>query len=688
MNKQYYILFFTLLLCAGSYAQDKSWTPETSMQVKTLSQTALSPDGKYTAYVVREPLMEGEQSEYLSHIWVAANDGSFNTQYTRGEHSSYAPAFSPDGQQIAFLSARGEQAKTQIWLMRVFGGEPLQLTEVEGGINSFQWSPDGSRIAFTQRDPDTEEEKARKKEKRDVILVDKNFKNRHLYTVLLKESDDNYPVQQITEGQLSVNSFDWSPDGTTIAFEHQPNPGVNARYQSDIATVPADSGAIQPVIEQPGSDGSPNYSPDGKTLAFVSHGGTLEPIGLGDLYIVPAKGGKAKKLMNTPNRSANLIDWTPDGQSVMITEAMGTSTQVLNVPVSGKEATVISSNEITFEGDDESQVLTKLEPGVFSSVAFDAGMETMAMVYENLQTPAEVYTGPVKNFSKQQLSHINDNLDLPEMARTELIRWTSKDGLPVEGLLTYPKGYERGKKYPVILQIHGGPAGVFSQRFNGRPSIYMTEYFAEKGYATIKPNPRGSTGYGKDFRYANFKDWGYGDYEDVVSGVDKVLEMGIGDPDQQFVMGWSYGGYMTSFVVTRTDRFKAASMGAGLPNLISMVTTTDISDYLVGHMGDEFWNDYETYEKHSAIYRLNEIVTPTQIIHGQNDLRVPFTQGQEFYEALKRKGVDTEMIVYPRTPHGPREPKFLMDVSDRILTWFEQYRGGEGEPVSEKPGRE
>jgi len=203
----------------------------------------------------------------------------------------------------------------------------------------------------------------------------------------------------------------------------------------------------------------------------------------------------------------------------------------------------------------------------------------------------------------------------------------------------------------------------------------MIQYFAQEGYAVLRPNPRGSTGYGKDFRYANIMDWGYGDFDDLMSGVDLVIGMGVGDPDQLYLMGWSYGGYMTSFAVTKTDRFRAASMGAGLPNLISMTTTTDIQDYLVGHMGGEFWDDYETYEKHSAMYRIKNVVTPTQVIHGAEDLRVPFTQGQEFYRALDRRDVATEMIVYPRTPHGPREPKFLMDVSDRILTWFRKHEG-------------
>jgi dipeptidyl aminopeptidase/acylaminoacyl peptidase len=201
----------------------------------------------------------------------------------------------------------------------------------------------------------------------------------------------------------------------------------------------------------------------------------------------------------------------------------------------------------------------------------------------------------------------------------------------------------------------------------------MIQTFAQRGYAVLRPNPRGSTGYGRDFRFANVADWGYGDMDDLMAGVDHVIDMGVGDPDRLLLMGWSYGGYMTSFAVTRTDRFKAASMGAGLPNLVSMVTTTDIQDYLAEHMGAEFWDDYETYERHSAMYRIARVTTPTQVIHGEVDLRVPFTQGQEFYRALQRRGVDTEMLILPRTPLGPREPKLLMEVTPRILTWFERY---------------
>ncbi len=198
---------------------------------------------------------------------------------------------------------------------------------------------------------------------------------------------------------------------------------------------------------------------------------------------------------------------------------------------------------------------------------------------------------------------------------------------------------------------------------------------AREGYAVLRPNPRGSDGYGNAFRHANVRDWGYGDYDDLMSGVDTVINRGLADPDHLFVAGWSYGGYLTSFIVTRTGRFKAASMGAGLPDLVSMAYTTDIPDYLVAHMGGELWKDYDMYMKHSAIFHLDKITTPLQILHGENDLRVPLTQSEELYTALKRKGIPTELILYPRSGHVPSEPKLMMDVTPRVLGWFDRFNG-------------
>ena len=648
------LLSITLYFISFTLSAQDIWSPLESMKIKSISQTEISNDGKSIAYVVREPIMEGKKSEYLSQIWVTDTESKENIQYTFNQKSSSSPKFSPDGKKIAFLSSRS--GKNQIWIMNTLGGEARMLTKEKKGVRSIKWSPDGKMISFLKSDDDTEDEIKSKENKTDVILVDKNFKYSHIYSYHFDEDT----VTKVTSGNYSVNSFDYSPNGKKIIFSHQEDTNINTGFiNTDISVIDSDGKNLRLLVDRPGRDGNPIFSGDGNKFAFISSGGKQESIGLGDVFVYDLKNDEIKKLANTFNRSSNIISWTSDDEYLLISESVKTTGQLLLLPTNG-DRYISWSKE-------------KYSNGVISSVVKSKFSEKIVLCYENLNTPVEVYISETNKPSFEKISDIN-NLKYPKLSKTEIISWKSYDGKEIEGILTYPKNYKKGSKYPVILQIHGGPAGVFSERFNGRPGIYMTEYFSEKGYITIKPNPRGSTGYGKEFRYANYKDWGYGDYEDVVSGVDKVIEMGIGDPDRQFVMGWSYGGYLTSFIVTKTNRFKAASMGAGLPNLISMVTTTDIQDYLVAHMGAEFWEDYDTYEKHSAIYQIKNTKTPTQIIHGSNDLRVPFTQGQEFYRALDRLGVDTEMVVYPRTPHGPREPKFLMDVSDRILTWFEKYK--------------
>jgi len=665
------ISLVVFLLLSSSQLLFAQWTAEHIMKFKSVIDTEVSPDGRFVAYVVREPVMKGEKSEYLNQIWVTDVDGTFNEQYTQGEKSSSSPKFSPDGRSIGFLSSRTE--KTQVWTMRLMGGEPVQITNAKEDVSQFSWSPDGESIAYTMKDPLTEEEERQKKEKEDVILVDKNFKYNHLYTTSVKKIDDETAVKRLTTGDFHVNSFDWSPDGKTIAFSHADDPTINTGgIMVDISTVPSDSGAVKKLVARAGADRDPKYSPDGKWIAFESHGGKPERVGLSDIYKISATGGNIIPLVQTPDRNANIVSWSADGKFLMISETMKTSGVLMAVP-SEKNVQAFSGDNLTFT-DSEIAILTSQE-GTSGAFSVNAKTGTMSCVYEDPDTPEQVFHSSLTSSTKKKLSEVSTDVEIPEMGKTELISWKSSfDGLEIEGLVTYPIGYKKGDKYPVILQIHGGPAGVFRKNFTGSPSIYMTQFFAQKGYVVIRPNPRGSSGYGKDFRYSNIRDWGFGDYEDLMSGVDHLIKEGVADKDKQYVMGWSYGGYMTSWVVTQTARFKAASMGAGLPNLVSMTTTTDIPDYLVAHLGGkEVWEDYEEYEKHSAIYQIKNVKTPTQVIHGANDKRVPFTQGQEFYVALKRMGIDTEMIVYPRTPHGPREPKLLMDVSPRILAWFEQF---------------
>ncbi len=635
------------------------WTPALSMRYHQVSGLAISPDGADVAYVVREPLMEGEKSEYLSHIWVAAADGSRNVRFTRGEHSAGSPAFSPDGQWLAFSTARSD--KNQIWVIPMAGGEARQVTDAKAGVGQFRWSPAGDAFAFVMRDPETDEEEKAGKEKRDVILVDQNFKFGHVYTAPFDPATtETAEAARVTEGDFHVTGFDWSPDGSQLVFAHQADPRINTgRLSGDIAVVSASGGDVAQLVTGAGIESSPRWSPDGSLIAYASTGNQPEPVGLADLYVVNPETGDSRMLPETPNRSVSILGWSADSDEVFLNESLGTTRHVIAVPAGGGEIRQVTEGA-----------------GVVGAAAMAATAGTLALTWQTTGEPAEVHVTGMGAFEPMRVSAVTADAPRPPMGRTELLSWEAPDGTPVEGLLTYPVGHEDGTRVPLVLNVHGGPSGVFSQSFTGSPSIYMIQYFAQEGFAVLRPNPRGSTGYGKEFRYANFMDWGFGDLSDLMSGVDEVIDMGVAHPDSLLLMGWSYGGYMTSFAVTQTDRFRAASMGAGLPNLVSMVTTTDIGDYLVGHLGDEYFNDYETYEKHSAIYQIKNVTTPTQVIHGALDLRVPFTQGQEFYNSLMRLGVDTEMIVYPRTPHGPREPKFLMDVSERIVTWFEKYLRG------------
>ena len=625
-----------------------------SIKVKLISDLNFSKDNKI-AMVVREALIDEEKSEYLNQIWVSKSNLSKPIKFTHHEKSSTHPRFSPDGEFLAFLSSRSE--KQQIWVMRTSGGGSWQFTFEKQGVGSFKWSPDGNKIVFLMKDPKTEKEEKDEEEKRDVILVDKNFKYSHLYIKTFTTKIDTNKADRITKGKFDITSFSWNPNGRNIVFSQSLEPTFNSRFVSgDISIVNVKSKTTRRLVNWDGNDTDPIFTPDGKSIIFTSDGEKNEPIGLRDVYKIASNGGKPKKLAETPNRRSNIINCSSNSNFVYVSDANKTRSEVYRIGIN----------------NDEIKPLLNLDGRISSpKISYDTKM--IAFVKQELTQPNEVYVSELIKISPKKISNFNSDLDFPKLAKTELIQWKSKDGLEIEGLLTYPTKYNKRKKYPLALIIHGGPAGVFSQSFTGNPSIYIIEYFASNGYAVLRANPRGSTGYCKDFRFANFKDWGFGDYEDIMSGVDKVIDMGIADPERLAVMGWSYGGYMTSFVVTRTERFKAASMGAGLPNLVSMTTTTDIPDYLVAHMGAEFWEDYETYEKHSAIYRINNVKTPTQVIHGANDLRVPFTQGQEFYVALKRKGVPTEMIVYPRTPHGPREPKLLMDVSPRILLWLDKF---------------
>ncbi|NIR73186.1 prolyl oligopeptidase family serine peptidase [candidate division KSB1 bacterium] len=646
------------------------------IKFKRVSDPAVSPDGRLIAYTISTPIMDKETSEYLTHIWVVSSDGKRNQQFTRGDESCANPSFSPDGRYFAFTTARGEDGKNQIWVLSLKGGEAEQITQAEDGVNAYAWSPDGKRIAYTMNDPETELEKDRKKAKLDMKVLDTNYKYAHLYTITVdKDVNGDREVQRLTSGNFHIGSlfgtrpFDWSPDGRIIAFEHRINPKIDEWPTTDISTVPSDSGAVTPLVTFSGADMMPRYSPDGKWLACVSDGGNPRWAFAIDIYIVPAKGGEPQKLAETPDRFPRLIGWSDDSKEVLFAETDQTSRRVFVLPRNGTPPEMFT-----------------LGRGNFINASLSQDGETLAFIHETTDTPSEVHVTSTGTFDPKKLTNIHSDYPKFRMGKTEAITWTSKDGLEIEGLLTYPVNHVLDRLHPLILQIHGGPAGVFTETYTARSSGYPIQAFAQQGYAVLRANPRGSSGYGKEFRFANYNDWGFGDYDDLIAGVNKVVGLGVAHPDSLCVMGWSYGGYMTSFIVTKSNRFKAASVGAGVTNLFSFAGTADIPSFLPDYFGGEPWDRLDTYMKHSAMFQIQDVTIPTQIIHGEEDERVPISQGHELYNALKRQGCPTEMIVYPRTSHGVREPKFIQDIGERVIAWFNRHldRKGRAEPVVTK----
>jgi dipeptidyl aminopeptidase/acylaminoacyl peptidase len=326
-----------------------------------------------------------------------------------------------------------------------------------------------------------------------------------------------------------------------------------------------------------------------------------------------------------------IAGWSADSKRIYFTEAKGTGTQLYVVDVAANRIDEI-----------------KTTPAVLGGMNLNKTGTIFGFTRQTSDTPADAYISSVTEFAPVQITRVNAGGQMPAVGKTEVIRWKSKDGKEIEGLLTYPVNYQAGQRVPLILNIHGGPAGVFVQTFVGSRGVYPLATFSSRGYAILRPNPRGSSGYGVDFRRANTKDWGFGDYQDLMTGVDRVIEMGVADPDRLGVMGWSYGGFMTSWVVTQTNRFKAASAGAPVTNLMSFNGTADIPAFIPDYFGGQFWEVLDVYQKHSPIFNVKSVTTPTMIQHGEADVRVPISQGYEFYNALKVKGVPTRMIVLPR----------------------------------------
>ena len=655
------LLAFFVVFTSFVFAQTKTnWSPEQCLKMKNITAVVPSPDGNKVLYTVREAIMSEERSEYVNQVWVCNADGSNHIQLTKGDKNSSNPKWSPDGKWITFTSSR--DGKTNLYLMSTLGGEAEKITDVKSNVGNYDWNRNASMIAFLVTDAASDKEEKNKKSKNDWYFVDEEIKQNRLFVLWLNEKDTSgkKKQKQVIKENYNISSFDWSGDGKSIAYTHGKSPEANDNVYSDVSLVDIESGKIKSIAATGAGESTPQFSPDGKLIAYYCSTDPVDWAGARHAKIYSIADGKSWPLKATPDENGGIIGWTADGKNIIWSEANKTLNSIYLLSTDGKSVTELSKG-------------TKDLIGTIS--ANNRGTH-LGFVLQNTDKFPEAYISRIDNFAPVKITGINADNSSKPLAKTEIIKWKGADGLEIEGLLTYPINYKTGQKVPFILNIHGGPAGVFQQScIAGNSGAYPIAAFAEMGYAVLRPNPRGSSGYGTEFRTANRADWGGKDFIDLMAGVDQVIKMGVADESKMGVMGWSYGGFMSSWVVGHTDRFKAASIGAPVVDLSHQNLTDDIEGFLPSYFKTDPWNDWSLYDKHSPLRFVQNVKTPVLLQHCEGDQRVPISNAIMFYNALRRRSVPVRMLAMPRQGHGPVEPTMVLKTMQTNVEWFEKHIG-------------
>ena len=635
---------------AVTVASPAPLTIEDYVTMPTLGSVEFSPDGKRIAYVVTRADLG--RSVYDSDVWLVDADGKNNVQLTRGPKGDYAPRWSPDGESIAFISDR--DGVNALYVIDPDGGEARKLTDDAAAVRMFSWSPDGKSIAYTRLDARSEEEERRTRERDDARVVGASTRHAHIHLIDVESRG----VRRLTSGDWTVWGFSWSPDGRAIAFDRGPGSGLDEMYNTDLYLLDIGTADVTPLVVRPGLERNPRFSPDGKTVAFTSTGGTHDWLREHHLHTITLADRSIRDIGAAYDRTPESIVWSPDGRTLWFEGPLDMTTQLFRVDASGSGFTNVTNTA-----------------GLVDDADIDFTSGRVAFVHQTLDAPPEIFISPLGRFDPRRLTDHNAALRNRRLGETGVIRWKNpKDGREIEGLLTLPLGYESGKRYPLLTFVHGGPASRFDRGFLGYLSyIYPVHVFAARGYAVLRPNPRGTGGYGQSFRRANQSDWGGMDWLDINAGIDAVIEQGIADKDRLGLMGWSYGGFMASWAIAQSDRFKAISIGAPVVDLLSFHGTADIRDFIPEYFEG---TSLDKLRARSPLWHLRKIDAPILIQHGEDDLRVPLSQGTMLYRVLQELGNDVTMVVYPRTPHTPREPKLRLDAARRNVEFFERHIGG------------
>ena len=650
-----------LLSVSVATAQDaqRVLSAHDTLRLNTVRAPQLAPDNEWVLYTLTARDMDAEDLTASTQLWRIRSDGGDNHQLTRGKSDVRSPAWSPDGRLIAFLAARGDEpeARTQLHFMRADGGEAWSVTEHDESVTVFRFAPDGTKVLFLAQEPESEETRIKRTKKDDAEVVDQTYQMSHLWVHDLSTGES----QQLTHGAFTVANPDWSPDSRQVAYEQRPTPAANDRWRSDIWVVSVDGGPARLLHENGGSDTAPRWSPDGQTIAYTSNPISGSNTSHNDLHLISPEGGEPRVLLDDIDLDMSNPIWSPNGQQLYWSIGSGTATKLFVVSV------------------ESGAVLSDLAPGGRNvDWQLSADGSRWVWVHTDAEWPGEIYVA-TQGENAKKLTDANQWLRDEDIAlgTVETVRWQNSDAQWIEGVLTKPVGYQAGLQYPFIVNPHGGPTSASLEAFNA-----ANQFFAGQGYMVLQPNFRGSTNYGQAFVNANIDNWGVTDYDDVMTGVDFAISRGWADPDRLICYGWSYGGFLSAWIATQTDRFKAVSPGAALTNLYSMYSTNDLQDYLSSFFDGSPWAEAQNYRQHSPITYASDVRSPVLLMHGASDTRVPQEQSVEFYRALKDLGKDVSFVRFPREGHGLTEPRHLVDRLRRYAEFFGKHVGNP--PTSEQ----
>lgn len=625
--------------------------------MKSIGSPKISPDGKWVSYVVSET--NWEENAYETEIWLTNVATGEKFQLTNSKKSNSSPVWAPDGKTLAFLSTRDD--KSQIYLINPQGGEAKALTKFETGVSYFEFSPNGKSIVFAATVPDTKAFKERVEKYSDYEVVQEDYKMTHLYSFPISDTVSKLPTPKaLTKGvDYSVSGFSISPDGKKIAFDATKNPDLINGHTADIYVLTLADSTTRKIVSLKGPDNNPIWSPDGNQIAFVTANEDEFFFYANRLIaVVPAEGGTPIILSQSFDENAGLLDWSTEG--IWFSGFQKTSSHLFLLNPTTKKFTKITQ---------PADLLT-------NQFSFSEDFKQMAFMMAAPNRMGEVAVSSSTTFAPKPLTQMGEQLKSFKTATREVVNWKSRDGATIEGILIKPANYDPNKKYPLLVVIHGGPTGI------DLPSVsadryYPIELFASKGALILRPNYRGSAGYGKAFRALNVRNLGVGDYEDVISGVDFLIGKGIVDKDKVGAMGWSQGGYISAFITTFSDRFKATSVGAGISNWATYYQNTDITPFTRQYLKGTPWNDPEIYKKTSPISYIKTAKTPALIQHGELDKRVPIANAYELRLALEDNNIPVKMVVYKGFGHGITKPKQMRQVMEENLQWFGKWVFGE-----------